>query len=61
MCLGTICVCHIGTICACRIGRQFDASYDHDDAQKYLKDMGIKYETRDVDNSKRYGESITVV
>lgn len=42
------------------LGRDFDPSFDSSDASNYLKDMGINYQTREVDDSKRYGESITV-
>jgi len=42
------------------LGKDFDPTFDSSDASNFLKDMGINYEDRDVDDSKRYGESITV-
>ena len=38
----------------------FDRSLDFQAARKYLKDMGISYVDREVDNQKGYGNSITV-
>jgi D-3-phosphoglycerate dehydrogenase len=42
------------------IWEDFDRSLDFQAARKYLKDMGISYVDREVDNQKGYGNSITV-
>jgi D-3-phosphoglycerate dehydrogenase len=42
------------------VSGDFDPTFDASDAQTFLKDMGIQYTTRETDESKGYGESVTV-
>lgn len=42
------------------LSENFNPTFDASDAKTYLKDMGIEYTSRDVDDSKNYGESVTV-
>ena len=42
------------------LSEEFDRSSDPKAAVKYLKDMGVEYVTRETDESKGYGSSITV-
>jgi D-3-phosphoglycerate dehydrogenase len=42
------------------LGKDFDSTFDASDAADFLKQQGIVYTNRVVDDSKNYGESITV-
>jgi D-3-phosphoglycerate dehydrogenase len=42
------------------LSAEFDPTFDHQDASAYLAEMGIEFETRQVDQSKGYGEAITI-
>jgi len=42
------------------LSKDFDPTFDATDAKDFLKDMGIEYKTRVTDESKNYGESVTV-
>ena len=44
----------------CALSEEFDRSMDEKAAIDYLKDMGIDYDIREVDESKGYGNTITV-
>lgn len=42
------------------LSAEFDPTFDHQDSSAFLADMGIEFETRQVDESKGYGEAITI-
>lgn len=42
------------------LSKDFDPTFDASDAKDFLKGMGIEYKTRVTDESKNYGESVTV-
>ncbi len=44
----------------CALSDEFDRSMDPKAAIAFLKDMGIEYSTRETDESKGYGNSITI-
>lgn len=49
----------LAPICA-GLSQDFDPWMDNKDAQKFLDDRGISFVSRDVDDTKKYGESITI-
>ena len=49
----------LAPICA-GVSTEFDPWMDQKDAQNFLDGRGIKFINRDVDDSKKYGESITI-
>jgi D-3-phosphoglycerate dehydrogenase / 2-oxoglutarate reductase len=42
------------------ISSEFDPMFDFQDASEYLKEKGIAFENRQIDEGKRYGKSMTI-